>query len=98
VGQPTVGSNPTPSASSSADRTLMSARLAMGTPAPRPYDAPYQHGLHFEVEEVQRCITAGQLESTVMPPDESVALARTMDTIRDQISLTYPDQADRSPR
>jgi hypothetical protein len=33
---------------------------------------------------------AGLRESTVMPLAETLALAATMDAIRDQIGLTYP--------
>ena len=58
----------------------------------RTIDAPFQHGLHFEIEEAQRCIAAGQVESPVMPLDESVALAGIMDTIRSQIGVTYPGE------
>ena len=58
----------------------------------RTIDAPFQHGLHFEIEEAQRCIAAGHLESSVMPLDESTALATIMDTIRDQIGVRYPDE------
>ena len=46
-------------------------------------------GLRFQVEEVHRCLRAGLTESAVMPLDETLALGRTMDTVRRQIGVTY---------
>ncbi|WP_428929733.1 Gfo/Idh/MocA family protein [Marinibacterium sp. SX1] len=40
------------------------------------------YGLWFEADEVARCIAAGQVESTVMPRGESVAVCETLDRIR----------------
>ena len=55
------------------------------------YDEPHEgHGLRHEAAEVVRCLRAGLLESPVMPPDETVAIMRTMDEIRAQIGLHYP--------
>jgi predicted dehydrogenase len=54
-------------------------------------DAPYEgEGLRFQAEEVQSCIAAGRTESEVVPLDETIALARTMDDIREQIGVVYP--------
>lgn len=47
-------------------------------------------GLRFEIEEVHRCLAAGELESPVMPLDESVALLRVLDDIRAQVGVVYP--------
>jgi predicted dehydrogenase len=52
-------------------------------------------GLRFEADEVHRCLAEGRTESDVMPLDESVAMAATMDEIRRQIGVTYP--ADGGP-
>ncbi len=49
-------------------------------------------GLRFQASEVHRCIAAGLLESPVMPVDETIAIAGTLDTIRAQIGLRYPDE------
>ena len=38
-------------------------------------------GLHYEAEEVARCLRAGLLESPLMPLDESIAIMETMDTV-----------------
>ena len=56
-------------------------------------DGSYEgNGLRFEIEEVHRCLEAGRLESAVMPLDESVALASTLDAIRAQIGLVFPGE------
>jgi len=49
-----------------------------------------QAGFVYEAEEVGKCLRAGKLESEVMPLDESLAVMRTMDTLRAQWGLTYP--------
>jgi predicted dehydrogenase len=55
-------------------------------------DATYEgNGLRFEIDEVHRCITDGQLESPTMPLDETVRLASTIDEIRSQIGLRFDD-------
>jgi predicted dehydrogenase len=55
-------------------------------------DAPFDGiGLRFQVEEVHRCLDAGRTESSVMPLDESIGLAETMDAIRDQLGVVYPE-------
>ncbi len=51
-----------------------------------PYDGP---GLHFQLGHVADCIVEGRTESPVMPLDETVAILRTLDTIRAQIGLDY---------
>jgi predicted dehydrogenase len=38
-------------------------------------------GLHYEAEEVARCIRAGQCESLVMPLDESIEIMDTMEQV-----------------
>lgn len=48
------------------------------------------NGFNHEAAEVARCMAAGQLESEIMPLDESLALMRTMDEIRAQWGLRYP--------
>jgi predicted dehydrogenase len=48
-------------------------------------EPPFEgHGLHYEAEEVERCIRAGLLESPVMPLDESIAIMETIDAVRAQ--------------
>jgi predicted dehydrogenase len=55
-------------------------------------DAGFEgEGLRFQVMEVHRCLAEGQLESPVMPLDETVAIASVLDEIRRQIGVVYPD-------
>jgi predicted dehydrogenase len=54
-------------------------------------ERPYQgEGLRFEAAEVHRCLRAGLTESPVMPLDETLALAATLDAVRERIGLVYP--------
>ncbi len=56
------------------------------------YDEPHEgRGLRHEAAEVVRCLRAGLAESPVMPADETVSIMSTMDEVRRQIGLTYPD-------
>lgn len=47
-------------------------------------------GLHYQVTEVARCLEAGELESPVMPLDETVAIMETMDWVRSQLEPAPP--------
>ncbi len=59
---------------------------------PWRYDEPHEgHGLRHQAAEVVRCVRAGLTESPVLPLAETVSIMRTMDEIRSQIGLTYPD-------
>jgi hypothetical protein len=56
-------------------------------------DASYEgNGLRFEIDEVHRCLAEGRTESAVVPLDESIALAATMDTIRADLGVVYPGE------
>jgi predicted dehydrogenase len=56
-------------------------------------DASYEgNGLRFEIDEVHRCLAAGRTESAVVPLDESIALATTLDTIRAELGVVYPGE------
>ena len=56
-------------------------------------EAGYEgEGLRFQVDHVHQQLRDGHLESPVMPLDESIALASTMDAIRAQIGVTYPGE------
>lgn len=55
-------------------------------------DCSYEgNGLRFEVEEVHRCLAEGLVESSVMPLNESIALAEVLDEIRADIGLRFTD-------
>lgn len=56
------------------------------------FDKPLNHGLHFQAAEVARRISAGELESPLMPLDESVAIMGVLDEIRSQVGVTYPGE------
>ncbi|KAA3644839.1 MAG: gfo/Idh/MocA family oxidoreductase [Chloroflexi bacterium] len=47
-------------------------------------------GFEYEIEEAQRCIQAGLLESPGMPQADSLANMELMDAIRAEIGLKYP--------
>ncbi len=47
-------------------------------------------GLGIQIPEVHRCLAEGLLESPVMSWDESAAVHRTADRIRDRIGLRFP--------
>ena len=57
-------------------------------------ELPYRgNGYVDEAEEVGRCLAAGELESAVMPLDDSLAIAETLDRIRAEWGLAYPMEA-----
>ena len=49
-------------------------------------------GWQFQVEEVHRCLAAGQLESPTMSLWETLSILGTLDAIRDQIGLHFPGE------
>jgi predicted dehydrogenase len=56
-------------------------------------DASYEgNGLRFEIDEVHRCLGEGRTESIVVPLDESIALATTLDAIRAELGVVYPGE------
>ena len=56
----------------------------------RPYEG---NGYQFEAAHVMHCLRAGQTESPRMPLDESRALLETMDALRNEWGVTYPQEA-----
>ena len=54
-------------------------------------EIPYvANGYNYEAAEVANCVRAGQLESAIMPLDESLSIMQTMDAIRAQWGMKYP--------
>jgi predicted dehydrogenase len=46
------------------------------------YEPPHEgKGLHYEADEVARCLRAGLLESPLMPLDETIEIMETMDAV-----------------
>lgn len=67
--------------------------LSVSGKADEVIDLPFKgNGYDYEAEEVGRCLRAGELESAVMPLDETLALMRTMDTARAQWGMVYPTE------
>ena len=50
------------------------------------------NGYEFEIRAVMDCISKGELESNVMPLDESLEIAKTLDSLRAQWGLKYPSE------
>jgi predicted dehydrogenase len=50
-----------------------------------------ERGMQFQAVEMERLVRTGT-KSTLMAPDESVAIMETLDTIRKQIGLIYPQE------
>ncbi|BAU44410.1 Gfo/Idh/MocA family protein [Leptolyngbya sp. O-77] len=52
---------------------------------------PYAgNGYGYEAAEVMRCLRSGEIESRIMPLDETLAIQKTMDEMRRQWGLVYP--------
>lgn len=49
-------------------------------------------GLHYQAAEVMACLRQGQLESAVMPLDDTLEVMGILDSIRDQWGLCYPSE------
>jgi predicted dehydrogenase len=49
-------------------------------------------GMQFQAAEMERLVTAGLLGGDILPPEETVAIMQTLDTIRAQIGLRYPSE------
>lgn len=49
-------------------------------------------GLRYQAAEVARCLRAGLLESPTMSLDQTVQIMDTMDEVRRQIGLVYPQE------
>ena len=49
-------------------------------------------GFQFEAMHVAECLRAGKTESDILPLDETLAVMRTLDTIRAEIGLVYPGE------
>ncbi len=49
-------------------------------------------GMQFEAEELERLVAAGLGAGEILPPEETVAIMQTLDTIRTEIGLKYPQE------
>ncbi len=50
------------------------------------------NGYNYEAAEVMRCLRAGELESKLMPLDETLRIMEIMDEVRSQWGLRYPGE------
>ena len=61
------------------------------------YNIPFEStGKGYEAQEAMDCIRAGKIQSDIMPIDETVEIMQTMDAIRGQWGLKYPDAMEKS--
>jgi predicted dehydrogenase len=59
----------------------------------KTFDLPYKgSGYGYQAAEVARCLNAGLLESDVLPLDESLAIMHTLDALRAQWGMRFPDE------
>lgn len=57
------------------------------------YDQSIQgRGMQYQAQELERCITAGLTESPTMPTSETLSIMRTMDEVRRQVGVVYPQE------
>lgn len=54
--------------------------------------AEKEHGLHQEAAESARRISAGELESPLLPLDETVGIMELLDSVREQLGFRYPGE------
>ncbi|MEU3197072.1 Gfo/Idh/MocA family oxidoreductase [Streptomyces sp. NPDC006996] len=56
-----------------------------------------RRSLKHEAAEVMRALRAGETESPLVPLDGTLAVMRTLDTIRDRVGVRYPQESAREP-
>jgi predicted dehydrogenase len=49
-------------------------------------------GMHFQADEAERLAREGRTASSILPPEETVAVMATLDQIRERIGLRYPGE------
>jgi predicted dehydrogenase len=60
---------------------------------PKKIVIPYQgNGYQYEAAEAMKCLRNGEIESKIMPLDETLTILETMDTLRTQWGLKYPNE------
>ena len=57
------------------------------------YDIPFEgNGYNYEAMEAMNCFRAGQIESQIMPHQETLSIMKSLDQIRQQWNLAYPSE------
>lgn len=77
------------------DNFIHASRLTLDIAGKKPktFEFPYDGlGMHFEADHVHQCLRKGNLQSDVMPLTETLAIMQTMDKIRRQWKLKYPNE------
>ena len=70
-------------------------RLAIDGTVVETFDAPIVgRGMHFQALEMERVLAAGESFSPLMPPEDSIEVMTTMDTVRRQIGVRYPGEIE----
>jgi predicted dehydrogenase len=67
--------------------------LTISRPGKQPETTEFAldgNGYNYQAAAVADALRAGKRESDIMPLDETLAIMRTMDRIREQWQLTYP--------
>jgi predicted dehydrogenase len=55
------------------------------------FDQPViSRGMQFQARELERLVSDGQTEGTILPPAQTVAIMESLDSIRSIIGLRYP--------
>ena len=49
-------------------------------------------GMQFQAKEMERLVLGGLTSSQIMPPSQSVEIMQTLDDVRSQIGLRYPNE------
>ena len=57
-------------------------------------EIPNGHGMFWEADEVARCLRDGKQESEGMTWAESIVVMETMDEVRRQGGLKYPEKIE----
>jgi predicted dehydrogenase len=58
------------------------------------FDGAVPNGFQFEVAEVARCVSAGALESSTLPLDDSIAVLEVIDRARRVLDFRYPGEPE----
>jgi predicted dehydrogenase len=74
-----------------------SEQLLYGIHSKKIYAPPIGEGLHYQVSEVIRCLRAGQIESDLMPLNESLTIMDTVDQIRSQWDVRHMQDHSSQP-
>jgi len=68
-------------------------RIVLGDGSEIEYPNTYKgHGLREQAIEFARCVKSGEIESPLLLHKESIAIMKSMDEIRKQIGLQYPNE------